>query len=162
MLDLDETLVYSQRMEPGATPKGTQIFVRGQPFDMVKRPGLSHFLRMAHSSFVVFLYTMGDQEYTNAVLKVIDPEGKYFNGARRLRPTRPFSVSAREVGVKVTRVGSHAGGPRACVPCRAPAPLAPLVEWRVPVGACQAACAAGGRASRARSSRWCAPAASGA
>ena len=83
VLDLDETLVYSQRMAPGAKPKGTQISVRGSPFDCVTRPGLSHFLKQAHQNFVVFLYTMGDQEYTEAVLKVIDPESKYFKGAPR-------------------------------------------------------------------------------
>lgn len=79
-LDLDETLVYSKRMPPGATPVGTQIFVRGSPFDMVPRPGLQHFLQTAERSFVLYLYTMGDQEYTEAVLKVIDPAGRYFRG----------------------------------------------------------------------------------
>ena len=80
VLDLDETLVYSRRMEPGATPVGSQIFVRGSPFDMVPRPGLQHFLQMAERNFVVYLYTMGDQEYTEAVLDVIDPDGRYFRG----------------------------------------------------------------------------------
>jgi len=80
VLDLDETLVYSKRLEAGAIPKGTQILVRGQPFDMVTRPGLPHFLERCATDFVVFLYTMGDEEYTRAVLSVIDPEGKYFRG----------------------------------------------------------------------------------
>ena len=88
VLDLDETLVYSQRMEPGAKPVGTQIFVRGHPFDMVPRPGLQHFLRTAHQQYVVYLYTMGDQEYTEAVLRVIDPEGVYFQGAPLAHPAR--------------------------------------------------------------------------
>ena len=81
VLDLDETLVYSKRLEPGATPIGTQIFVRGQPFDMVPRPGLQHFLQMAASSYIVFLYTMGDADYSQAVMRVIDPECQYFRGA---------------------------------------------------------------------------------
>ena len=80
VLDLDETLVYSQRMEPGAAPKGTQISVRGIAFDCIMRPGLPHFLRQVHQNYVVFLYTMGDEDYTNAVLRVIDPEGIYFHG----------------------------------------------------------------------------------
>lgn len=80
VLDLDETLVYSRRLEPGAAPIGTQIFVRGQPFDMVLRPGLAHFLEMVSTSFTVFLYTMGDTDYTQAVLRVIDPESRYFQG----------------------------------------------------------------------------------
>jgi len=80
VLDLDETLVYSQRMDPAATPVGTKIFVRGQPCDMVLRPGLQHFLQMAASNYIVFLYTMGDEDYTQAVLRVIDPDTKYFRG----------------------------------------------------------------------------------
>jgi hypothetical protein len=82
VLDLDETLIYAKRMEPGASPKGTQISVRGDPFDVVKRPGLKQFLQTASSNFVIFLYTMGDQGYTEAVLRVIDPENKFFRGAR--------------------------------------------------------------------------------
>jgi len=81
VLDLDETLVYSKRMEdPMATPAGHKIFVRGQPFDMVLRPGLQHFLRMAVSNYIVFLYTMGDEDYTRAVLRIIDPESNFFRG----------------------------------------------------------------------------------
>ena len=97
VLDLDETLVYSQRMAPGVKPKGTQISVRGSPFDCVTRPGLSHFLKQAHQNFVVFLYTMGDQEYTEAVLKVIDPESKYFKGAPR---SHTLYTNARAIGTK--------------------------------------------------------------
>ena len=82
VLDLDETLVYSQRMpDPTAPPAGTQIWVRGQPFDMVIRPGLQHFLQMVASKYIVFLYTMGDADYTQACLRVIDPDNKYFRGA---------------------------------------------------------------------------------
>ena len=99
VLDLDETLVYSQRMAPGVKPKGTQISVRGSPFDCVTRPGLSHFLKQAHQNFVVFLYTMGDQEYTEAVLKVIDPESKYFKGAPR---SHTLYTNARAIGTKIT------------------------------------------------------------
>ena len=80
VLDLDETLVYSKRLEPGAAPLGTQIFVRGQPFDMILRPGLHHFLEMAASKYIIFLYTMGDADYSQAVLRIIDPECKYFRG----------------------------------------------------------------------------------
>ena len=81
VLDLDETLVYSSRLAPDAEPQGTVIHVRGQPFDMVPRPGLRHFQQMASSNYVTFLYTMGDTEYTHAVLRVIDPENTFFRGA---------------------------------------------------------------------------------
>jgi len=80
VLDLDETLVYSRRMAPGETATGHKILVRGSPFDMVLRPGLLQFLKVATRSFIVYLYTMGDEEYTQAVLAVIDPERKLFAG----------------------------------------------------------------------------------
>ena len=86
VIDLDETLVYSKRLEPGATPVGSLIYVRGQPFDMQPRPGLLHFLQMAASSYIVFLYTMGDADYVHAVMNVIDPERQYFRGARSPQP----------------------------------------------------------------------------
>jgi len=80
VLDLDETLVYSQRMPPGSIARGTQISVRGSPFDMVKRPGLQTFLQMVSQKFILYLYTMGDEEYTRAAMEVIDPSGKHFTG----------------------------------------------------------------------------------
>jgi len=80
ILDLDETLVFSSRMKPGVAPVGHQIFVRDQPFDMVLRPGLPHFLQMIRKDFVVFMYTMGDDVYTRAVLDVIDPQRQLFAG----------------------------------------------------------------------------------
>lgn len=81
VMDLDETLVYSQRMRtPDAIPAGSRIFVRGQPFDMVMRPGLKVFLEMMSKDFVLYLYTMGDPEYTQSVLDVVDPEGAFFRG----------------------------------------------------------------------------------
>ena len=91
ILDLDETLVYSQRMKPGAVPVGHQIMVHNQPFDMVLRPGLEHFLKVIQKTFVVFMYTMGDDAYTHAVLDVIDPQREYFRGhnASRTRPSPP-------------------------------------------------------------------------
>lgn len=80
VLDLDETLVYTQRLAPDASPVGSIIYVRGQPFDVVLRPGLKQFLQVAAESYVIFLYTMGDEEYTRAVLAIIDPENKLFDG----------------------------------------------------------------------------------
>jgi hypothetical protein len=40
VLDLDETLVWSQRLAAGAAPRGKQISVRGEQYDMVVRPGV--------------------------------------------------------------------------------------------------------------------------
>jgi hypothetical protein len=39
VLDLDETLVYSQRLAAGTAARGKQISVRGEQFDVVMRPG---------------------------------------------------------------------------------------------------------------------------
>lgn len=80
VLDLDETLVFSSRMKPGAEPAGHQITVRDSPFDMVLRPGLLHFLQVIRQTYVVSMYTMGDEEYTRAVLDVIDPQRQLFAG----------------------------------------------------------------------------------
>ena len=98
ILDLDETLVYSQRMKPGAVPVGHQIMVHNQPFDMVLRPGLEHFLKVIQKQFVVFMYTMGDEGYTHAVLDVIDPQRAYFRGAIPPNPhhTTPHPTCTHE------------------------------------------------------------------
>ncbi|KAL3928810.1 MAG: hypothetical protein SGPRY_002231 [Prymnesium sp.] len=60
VLDLDETLAYTKRLPPGETPAGHKILVRGEPYDMVLRPGLQQFLRVAGQNFIVYLYTMVD------------------------------------------------------------------------------------------------------
>ena len=85
--DLDETLVYTKRLPPGETALGHKILVRGEPYDMVLRPGLRQFLKVASQSFVVYLYTMGDEDYTQAALSIIDPGRTLFTG----RPPHPAS-----------------------------------------------------------------------
>jgi len=98
ILDLDETLVYSQRLKPGAVPAGIQIIVHNQPFDMVLRPGLEHFLRVIQKTYVVFMYTMGDDAYAHAVLDAIDPHRQYFRGgvcAWRHSESREFKYMSR-------------------------------------------------------------------
>lgn len=80
VLDLDETLAYTKRLPPGEAAVGHKIFVRGEPFDMVLRPGLRQFLKVATQSFFVYLYTMGDEDYTQAALAVIDPDRTLFTG----------------------------------------------------------------------------------
>ena len=102
LLDLDETLVFAQRLRAGASPAGHLIHVRGEAFDLQLRPGcvspphraatawqllghkrlsavtarrrrgspalrrLSHFLSTTGESFIMYLYTMGDEEYVKA------------------------------------------------------------------------------------------------
>uniref|UniRef100_A0A7S3BWC3 protein-serine/threonine phosphatase n=1 Tax=Haptolina ericina TaxID=156174 RepID=A0A7S3BWC3_9EUKA len=80
VLDLDETLVYTRRMQPGDALKGHKIVVQGKAFDVVLRPGLLQFLKVATNHFIVYMYTMGDEEYTNAVLAIIDVERRLFTG----------------------------------------------------------------------------------
>ncbi|EOD07458.1 hypothetical protein EMIHUDRAFT_438535 [Emiliania huxleyi CCMP1516] len=80
LLDLDETLVFAQRLRAGASPAGHLIHVRGEAFDLQLRPGLSHFLSTTGESFIMYLYTMGDEEYVKAVLAVIDPKRTHFTG----------------------------------------------------------------------------------
>ena len=110
ILDIDETLVFSKRMKPGAemrieAPVGKQIMVHNQPFDMVLRPGLETFLQMMQKKFVIFLYTMGDDAYTHAVLDVIDPKRQLIRGAQRaLPPLPPFLLRGRCLDVPVVRI----------------------------------------------------------
>ena len=143
VLDLDETLVYAHKLEPGASPVGTLIHVRGTPYDLVKRPGLKFFMEMAHKNFVVSLYTMGDADYAQAVLRVIDPEGKYFRGAHTrgrivAKPKKRVILQSRRGGVRIER--------------RFSSPLFPHT-LSCPRSCMQAARAAGGRASRGCTSR---------
>ena len=111
ILDLDETLVYSQRLKPGAVPVGHQIMVHNQPFDMVLRPGLETFLKLVQKTYVVFMYTMGDEAYTHAVLDVLDPQRHYFRGAipRASAPSRTSFVDAARVS---SQEASAPGGTR--------------------------------------------------
>lgn len=113
ILDLDETLVYSQRMKPGAVPVGHQIMVHNQPFDMVLRPGLEHFLKVLQKTFVVFMYTMGDEAYTHAVLDVLDPQRHYFRGAipRASPPAAPPLLTPHHP-TRVSQEASAPGGTR--------------------------------------------------
>ena len=127
ILDLDETLVYSQRMKPGAVPVGHQIMVHNQPFDMVLRPGLEHFLKVIQKQFVVFMYTMGDEGYTHAVLDVIDPQRAYFRGA--IPPPNPHHPSPHPTHA---RIGACA--PPAAPPSRGGFP--PASNPRVAGGVC--------------------------
>lgn len=80
VIDLDETLVYSSRLKPGSAPRGLLINVNGNQYDVVLRPGLAHFLSVMRERYIMFLYTMGDAEYTRAVLAIIDPDGESFKG----------------------------------------------------------------------------------
>jgi len=80
VLDLDETIAYTKRIPPGELACGHRILVRGDAYDMVLRPGLQLFLKRAAEDFIIYLYTMGDEDYTQAALAVIDPDRIYFTG----------------------------------------------------------------------------------
>jgi hypothetical protein len=42
--------------------------------------GLQHFLKAQAETFLIILYTMGDEDYVKAVLAVIDPHNQLFTG----------------------------------------------------------------------------------
>ena len=113
ILDLDETLVYSQRLKPGAVPVGHQIMVHNQPFDMVLRPGLETFLKLVQKTYVVFMYTMGDEAYTHAVLDVLDPQRHYFRGAiPRASPPAAPPLLTPHLPTRVSQEAFAPGGTR--------------------------------------------------
>ena len=143
VLDLDETLVYAHRLAPDETPVGTLIHVRGTPYDVVPRPGLKFFLNMAFKNFIIYLYTMGDSDYAHAVLKVIDPESKYFRGAgitaKKIETTPIFCPLASSARARaVTRVAA---------PCFIISPVLSSGWGCTRARSSQAALAVGGRPS---------------
>lgn len=88
VLDLDETLVSTKRPER-VTPHSPnarhlaptqRVYVRDTPYDVAKRPHLDEFLEKAAKMANLYLYTMGDEAYANAVLAYIDPGRALFHG----------------------------------------------------------------------------------
>ncbi len=87
VLDLDETLVSTKKPEraphsPNARTLAPthRVYVRDTPYDVAKRPHLDEFLEKAAKMANLYLYTMGDEAYANAVLAYIDPGRALFHG----------------------------------------------------------------------------------
>jgi FCP1-like phosphatase family protein len=94
VLDIDHTLLHSVQID-GPPPRGAAAIMRDgeihhlpiEEFDqfgrikhlvMKKRPYLDHFLAEAHKFCRMSIYTAGKRAYAEAVVKILDPEGKYF------------------------------------------------------------------------------------
>ncbi|CAA7049144.1 unnamed protein product [Microthlaspi erraticum] len=70
------------------------------------RPFLHEFLKEANEMFSMYVYTMGDRDYANTVLKLIDPEKVYFGDRVITRDEGPHTktldlVLADECGVVI-------------------------------------------------------------
>ena len=94
VLDIDCTLLHCVQID-GPSPKGSATVqhngeIHHLPLDerdalgrakhlvIKKRPHLDHFLCEAHKFCEMTIYTAGNRLYAEAVVKVLDPEGKYF------------------------------------------------------------------------------------
>jgi RNA polymerase II subunit A small phosphatase-like protein len=79
VLDIDETLVHtSRRQQSQVSQDAFQIKVFGETLTVFKRPNLDRFLKMASERFELISYTAGREEYSQIVLKHIDPDGTIF------------------------------------------------------------------------------------
>jgi Dullard-like phosphatase family protein len=87
VLDLDETLIFNnneRRLQLNSVHSledyndRFEIQVEGTRFIVNKRPGLDQFLEQASRDFELIAFTAGIEQYGRAVIKAIDPEGKYF------------------------------------------------------------------------------------
>jgi RNA polymerase II subunit A small phosphatase-like protein len=71
VLDLDETLIHSSAVP---APFGVDAFTISDPeFYVFKRPGLDSFLYRVSSSFDVFVFTYGTEEYARPLLDILCP-----------------------------------------------------------------------------------------
>ena len=82
VLDLDNTLINAYQNEKAGTWEPTKencicYTQNGRP--LLKRPYLKQFLKSMKGLFNVYLYTAATLEYTQDILKVIDPSAKYFS-----------------------------------------------------------------------------------
>jgi len=86
VLDMDETLIHSCFVGCSESENKAQEIAEGRPpcdffLDVCDgvavyiRPGLSHFLKLLNQLFEVVVFTAGEQDYADAVLDYVDPEG---------------------------------------------------------------------------------------
>lgn len=101
VLDMDETLVYSQL---GDSPSDLSLRFDHEGFDcsvaVTFRPHLQHFLKFVSSHFEVVLFTAAEKNYAEKVLDSIDPTGTIF----RYRLFRNSCVFVKGKYVKDLRV----------------------------------------------------------
>jgi hypothetical protein len=91
-LDLDDCLVNSEQLFSGSSEEASQLWkkigihstsvavhsgFKISHFCVALRPGLFSFLDEAHQIGDLYVFTAGTRDYATAILKKIDPEGKY-------------------------------------------------------------------------------------
>ncbi|KAL1206553.1 RNA polymerase II C-terminal domain phosphatase-like 5 [Cardamine amara subsp. amara] len=119
VLDLDHTLLHTvlvsklseeEKYLVGEVDSKEDLwrFNRGysSEFLIKLRPFVHEFLKEANKMFSMYVYTMGDRDYANIVLKVIDPEKVYFGDRVITRNESPYIktldlVLADECGVVI-------------------------------------------------------------
>ncbi|CAN8289312.1 unnamed protein product [Cochlearia groenlandica] len=103
VLDLDHTLLHTVMVSDLAEEEKYLIkeansrenlwkFNRGysSEFLIKLRPFVHEFLKEANEMYLLYLYTMGDRDYAKTVLKLIDPEKKYFGRRVITRKDSPY------------------------------------------------------------------------
>ena len=82
-LDLDETLVHSDKQESAnfqcSTAKGECVRVGEDVFLVRKRPFVDLFLQEAALKFEIVAFTAGVQEYADKIVQLLDPNRRYFS-----------------------------------------------------------------------------------
>ena len=83
MFDLDETLAHCVRGEPEVTPDYIGLEIKTPAGRVVKanfnvRPYTTEMLEIVNQYYEVGVFTASQSHYADVILKVIDPERKYF------------------------------------------------------------------------------------
>lgn len=121
VLDLDHTIMVSHLSEQeryliGEADSREDLWKYNGGYSsefLIKlRPFVHEFLKEANEMFVMYVYTMGDRDYANNVLKLIDPEKIYFGDRVITREESPFIktldlVLADECGVVIVDDSPH-------------------------------------------------------
>jgi len=83
VLDIDNTLIHAleYRHPDIKNAKDIQFFntENGEKYALKKRPFCDNFLKAINGYFDVFVYSHGCQFYVDALVKILDPEGKILN-----------------------------------------------------------------------------------
>lgn len=96
LCDLDQTFIHTTEYNPNIIIDNEQIFKfplinpgRKDPNEVMwhvtkLRPNLGKFLKNISKKFELYVATLGVRSYAKEIMKVMDPEGKYFSESRLL------------------------------------------------------------------------------
>ncbi|XP_010477263.1 PREDICTED: RNA polymerase II C-terminal domain phosphatase-like 4 [Camelina sativa] len=115
VLDLDHTLLHSVTVSRlskaeeyllGESYSRNDLWTLGTEMLIKLRPFVHEFLKEANELFSMYVYTMGNRDYAQAVLKLIDPKKVYFGDRVITREESGFTktldlVLAHERGVVI-------------------------------------------------------------